>query len=223
MNNLEKIFREHKESLDSLEPNENTWGSIISEINEQEQTQVLQIKSKRLSVHFLKIAIIFVALVGLSSVFLFQKKTNQAEIYYSLKEASENKSLITPQGTPSTFDLSRNKYTLIQFWSSGNALCVEESCYYYLPAYEKFNGKGFEIYAVSLDSEMASWVSGIEENELPWNHASDLKGLKSPICTECNISKVPASFLLNHNGELIAKDVEAEYLEKTLEELFAEN
>lgn len=222
MNNLEDLYNDNKESFDRLEPKENTWASIQQSLNANQEID--DNKPKRRSKKFpaFILAIGLILLIGISSIFILNKEDEKATIYSSLTEACENESLVFHTGEPAYFDPSKNKYTLVQFWSSGNALCIEENCYYYLPAYETYKDKGFEIYAVSLDSDLASWVTGIEENALPWHHVSDLKGWDSPICTECDITKVPASYLLNQQGELLAKDLDASRLEETLAMLFAE-
>ena len=93
----------------------------------------------------------------------------------------------------------------------------------YIPAYEKYKDQGFEIYAISLDMDKNEWIESIEENKLPWIHVSDLKGWESPICILCDITKIPTSFLLDQEGNVIAKDLNAEILDATLNELLAQN
>jgi len=223
MDKLEELYNDNRESFDRFEPKDSSWDSIQQSLNSNIVPSAKAPKPRFKKRSFLILAIGLIFLIGLSSIFIMDNNDEKATIYSSLTEACENQSLVFHTGEPAYFDPSKNKYTLVQFWSSGNALCIEESCYYYLPAYEAYKEKGFEIYAVSLDSDLASWVGGIEENNLPWHHVSDLKGWDSPICTECNISKVPASYLLNQHGELLAKDLDASRLEETLEQLFAEN
>jgi len=214
---LEELYRTNKQSLDQLEPKKDSWDVIQKSVTDSQYKPV-----KKLRFSFYKMAAVIIVLVGLLSIFLLSADSQESSIYSTLAEASNNHSLINPEGEPAKFDPTKNKYTLVQFWSSGNALCIEENCYHYLPAYEKFKDKGFEIYAVSLDSDLAEWISGIEENELPWLHASDLKGWESPICVECNITSIPSSFLLDNQGKVLAKNMDASQLEVKLEKLFAE-
>ncbi len=217
MDRLEELYRTNKQSLDQLEPKKDSWDVIQKSVTDSQYKPV-----KKLRFSFYKMAAVIIVLVGLLSIFLLSADSQESSIYSTLAEASNNHSLINPEGEPAKFDPTKNKYTLVQFWSSGNALCIEENCYHYLPAYEKFKDKGFEIYAVSLDSDLAEWISGIEENELPWLHASDLKGWESPICVECNITSIPSSFLLDNQGKVLAKNMDASQLEVKLEKLFAE-
>ncbi len=117
----------------------------------------------------------------------------------------------------------RGNIVLIDFWASGNVICDEENCYYYLPAYEKYKEHGFEIYAISLDENKEDWIASIEKNNLPWIHVSDLLGWDSSICIECDMSKMPTSYLLDSRGNIVAYDLNAETLDETLRYLLAKN
>lgn len=204
MDQLDQLFRENRASFDRLAPKANSWDAIQAKLPQQK-------KHKRYLL--LKFAAVIVLLIGLVTFFSQNFNKNQFD----------DIALNAPDGQIIPLDPAENKLTLVHFWESGNLLCTEENCYYYLPAYEKYKDKGFEIYAISLDKDKESWVQGIEENHLPWIHVSDLKGRASPICIECNITKVPTSFLLDQDGEIIARDLDAKLLEQTLHQYFAKN
>ena len=214
MSELDHFFKNHKASFDRLEPKENAWRSIKEEYDKRKQESDHKEKKKRL-LFLYKMAATVLLIVGLSTLY-FSSNIESKSVF-------DNIAMISPQGTSIPLDPSLNKLTLVQFWESGNILCNTENCYYYLPAYEKYKDQGFEIYAISLDDDKESWVLGIEENDLPWIHVSDLKGWDSPICIECNISKTPTSFLLDQNGKVIARDLNAEDLDDTLNHLLAQN
>lgn len=205
MDNLEQLFRENRASFDRLSPKPDSWDAIKSQLPKKGKKRYL----------FLKFAAAFLLLVGIFT-FLNQQQNFKAFPF-------DNIALSTPNGQTIPLDPAANKLTLVHFWESGNLLCTEDNCYYYLPAYKKYKDKGFEIYAISLDKDKESWVQGIEKNQLPWIHVSDLKGRESPICIECNITKVPTSFLLDQDGEIVARDLDAKLLEQTLHQYFAEN
>lgn len=207
MDNLEKYFKENKEEFDKLEPSAHLWDSISKKI--------IPAKKKK-NYTFLKIAASLLLVIGFAVMLWIPNDQTSNLVFNDLI-------LPSPEGKNVLLDPTKNKFTLVQFWESGNLLCNEENCYYYLPAYEKYRDLGFEIYAISLDKNKESWVQGIEENHLPWIHVSDLKGWESEICIECNISKVPTSFLLDHKGEIIAKGLNADELDETLDRLLVQN
>lgn len=211
MDELEKVFKENKTSFDRLSVNKKTWEFIKPAID-REKEKVYNLKRKKRIL--LSIAASLILMVGSSVLFAHHK--NESSQFDNLLMSS-------PDGEEILLDPSLNRYTLIQFWASGNVLCDKKNCYYYLPAYEKYKDKGFEIYAISLDNDREQWVRSIEENDLPWIHVSDLKGWESPICIECNISKIPTSYLLDQEGNIILEDLNAEILDETLGRLLANN
>jgi hypothetical protein len=209
MKEIEKLFKENKDSFDRLVPSENLWEHIKN--SGFPKRSMPSTKQKRNLLQFA--AILFIAF-GISLLII-----NKSEDHTHFNDLT----MISVDGEEVRLDPSLNKYTLIQFWASGNVLCSEENCYYYLPAYTKYKDKGFEIYSISLDKDRETWLKTIEENDLPWIHVSDLKGWESPICIECNITKIPSSFLLNQKGDIIARDLNAKEIVKKLDKLLAQN
>ena len=212
MGELEQLFKNNKSTFDRLEAKEELWISVKKAIDKPVLSGKI-VKKKQYT--FLKIAAAVLLLITLSGTWFLTEHLRHSPF--------ENISMISHQGEPVALDPSLNKLTLVQFWESGNVLCTEKNCYYFLPAYEKYKDHGFEIYAISLDKNKEAWLAEIEKDELPWIHVSDLKGWDSPICIDCNITKVPTSFLLDQKGKIIARDLNAEDLDATLDKLLAQN
>ena len=211
MDKMEQLFKSNKSAFDRLELKTESWGAIRDAVAQDKPGKAIPIYRSS----WFRVAAAVLLIVGAVSTWYTIDTINQSKF--------QSIALESPEGTIVPLDPTQNKYTLVQFWAAGNAICTEQNCYYYLPAYEKYKDHGFEIYAISLDENLNEWVAGIEENDLPWIHVSDLKGWESPVCIECNITKVPSNFLLNHKGKIIARDLEAEELEYTLEKLLAQN
>lgn len=115
--------------------------------------------------------------------------------------------------------VSKNKYTLIDFWASWCAPCHKE-----IPtlteAYRKYKDKGFEIVGVSLDEDAERWKSTISQKGLQWPQMSDLGGWESIACAEYSIQAIPLVYLVDKGGTIIAKNLRGEDLLNKLEELF---
>jgi thiol-disulfide isomerase/thioredoxin len=113
----------------------------------------------------------------------------------------------------------KGKYLLIDFWASWCGPCRAEN-----PniknAYKKYKSKGFEILGVSLDNDKTAWINAIIKDSLTWTNVSDLKGWKNNVAQKYVVSAVPASYLLDKEGKIIAKDLRGESLTKKLTELF---
>ena len=113
------------------------------------------------------------------------------------------------------FNSLGKKYTLIDFWFSNCAPCLQQ-----LPAYkkiyEKYKMKGFEIISISTDGTkyLENWKKIISEKEIKWKQLLDENGIESK---KYSITKFPTTFLLDNEGKILQKDISPEELEMFLE------
>ena len=77
------------------------------------------------------------------------------------------------------------------------------------------------IIGVSLDKDAAKWKEAIAKDGLTWNQISNLKFWKEPIAELYNVKAIPAMFILDANGNIVAKDLKGEALKAKVEELLA--
>lgn len=134
------------------------------------------------------------------------------------KEAPEI-ALPNPQGDTITLSSLQGKYVLIDFWAAWCRPCRMENPNV-VRMYEKYKDKGFEIYGVSLDRTKDAWVEAIQADNLTWMHVSDLKYFNSVAAELYNIQAIPATYLLDKEGKIIAKNLRGKALEDKLEEIF---
>ena len=113
----------------------------------------------------------------------------------------------------------KGKYVLIDFWASWCGPCRKENPNV-VAAYKKYHDKGFEILGISLDSKKDAWLKAIEADGLTWTHVSELKGWQNSAAKEYGVRAVPASFLIDPNGNVVGKDLRGEELNQTLAQLF---
>ncbi len=118
-----------------------------------------------------------------------------------------------------TLSSTQGKYVLLDFWASWCNPCRVEN-----PAmvqtYWKYKYAGFEIFQISLDKNKESWINAIQNDHLPWIHVSDLKMWESPVVTLYGIQGIPANFLLDPKGTIIAKNLRGTELGSKLKEIF---
>jgi len=122
------------------------------------------------------------------------------------------------QGTVVPLSSLRGKVVLVDFWAQWCGPCRKENPNI-VDAYHKFRDKGFEVYGVSLDRTREKWLQGIEEDGLIWTQGSDLKYWQSEAARTYNINAIPASFLLDKEGRIIARNLRGPSLHQKLKEI----
>ena len=126
--------------------------------------------------------------------------------------------LPNPDGDLVPLSSLRGKIVLVDFWAQWCRPCRMENPNI-VDAYQKYKDKGFEVYGVSLDRSKENWLRGIEEDGLPWTHVSDLKYWQSEAAKTYNINAIPASFLLDREGKIIARNLRGPLLHQKLKEI----
>lgn len=111
----------------------------------------------------------------------------------------------------------KGKYVLIDFWASWCVPCRKENPTL-VKAYNQYKDQNFEILGISLDEEREPWLEAIEEDKLEWDQVSDLNGWKNEVAVQYGIRAIPASFLIDPEGKIVAKNLRGENLLDFLEE-----
>ncbi|MNJ95507.1 Thiol-disulfide oxidoreductase ResA [compost metagenome] len=115
----------------------------------------------------------------------------------------------------------RGKYVMLDFWASWCVPCRAENPHT-KELYEKYKGKGLEVISFSLDHEIKPWNEAIVKDGMVWRHASDLVGgVKSPIAQKYGIDGIPAIWIIDPTGKIIAEGLRGEALDKLMESIFA--
>ena len=124
-----------------------------------------------------------------------------------------------PDGKMISLESFRGKYVLIDFWASWCGPCRQENPNV-VRTYEKYKAKGFDILGVSLDNNKARWLKAIEDDQLTWTQVSDLKYWKNEVAVQYGVQSIPANFLLDKEGKIIAKGLRGAALDATLDKIF---
>lgn len=124
----------------------------------------------------------------------------------------------TPDGNQLALNDVKGKLTLIDFWAAWCKPCRMENPNI-VSVYNKYKDKGLNVVGVSLDRKKEDWLGAIESDGLEWNHISHLQYFQDPIAQLYNVNAIPAAFLLDENGVIIAKNLRGAALEEKVAEL----
>jgi thiol-disulfide isomerase/thioredoxin len=112
----------------------------------------------------------------------------------------------------------KGKWFLIDFWASWCGPCREQ-----LPelkqVYEANKSKNFEVVGVSIDEQKKRWINALDKEQLQWINVIEPKHFFGTIIKKYNVFGVPANFLINPEGKVVAKNISMQELEKLLKTL----
>lgn len=137
----------------------------------------------------------------------------------SIGQPAPEISLPNPEGQTVNLSDFRGKYVLIDFWAGWCKPCRDENPNV-VRLYEKYKEKGFEVFGVSLDRTREMWLKAIEEDQLKWTQVSDLSYFNSEAAATYQINAIPATYMIDPEGNILAKDLRGISLESKLSEIF---
>ncbi len=127
--------------------------------------------------------------------------------------------LPNPSGEVIKLSSLKGNYVLIDFWAAWCRPCRAENPNV-VRMYNQYSDKNFEILGVSLDRTKEAWVQAIKQDGLIWKHVSDLQYFNSAAASTYNINAIPATYLIDPEGKIIAKNLRGPSLEAKLKEIF---
>jgi thiol-disulfide isomerase/thioredoxin len=107
---------------------------------------------------------------------------------------------------------------LIDFWAGWCGPCRQENPNV-VRVWQAYNKKGFDVFGVSLDRNADEWTKAIENDKLTWTQVSDLKYWDCAPAKMYAVRSIPANFLLDENGVIVAHNLRGAALEEKVKEL----
>jgi glutathione peroxidase-family protein len=112
----------------------------------------------------------------------------------------------------------KGKVFLLDFWASWCVPC-RFSNKQLVKVYSKYKDKGFEILSVSLDDNRNAWKKAVSKDKITWLQINDNGGWNALSAVKWNINAIPASFLIDKDGNVVAFDPETQELENKIKQL----
>ncbi|WP_434036348.1 redoxin domain-containing protein [Formosa sp. 4Alg 33] len=148
----------------------------------------------------------------------------QAEAATTIGSVVKDFSAPNPEGKTISLNEIKGKVTIIDFWAAWCGPCRKENPNL-VNVYNKYHGKGLEILGVSLDGTprqqdaKAEWIAAIEKDGLAWHQMSNLDYFNDPIAKQFNIRAIPATYILDAEGKIVASGLRGQDLENKIAEL----
>lgn len=113
----------------------------------------------------------------------------------------------------------KGKYVLLAFWSAEVKDCITENLQL-KEYYKMFYRKGFEIYQINLDKDESTWKTAVKFDELPWISTREENPEDQKNARLYNVKTLPANYLIDPKGEIIASNLHGKALQIKLYQLF---
>ena len=123
----------------------------------------------------------------------------------------------TPSGTQLSLNEVLGKATIVDFWAAWCKPCRIENPNV-VRVYNKYKDKGLSIIGVSLDRKAEDWIQAIADDKLTWHHVSNVRYFDE-IAALYNVNGIPATFILDEDGIIVAKNLRGPALEEKIKEL----
>jgi len=123
-------------------------------------------------------------------------------------------------GKPLSVANYKGKVVLIDFWATWCGPCRAELPNV-LKTYEKYHGQGFEIIGISLDQDKEKLTTFTKQQKMTWQQFFDGQGWGNKLAGKYGVNSIPATYLLDGDGKIIARDLRGEALAEAVSKALA--
>jgi len=145
------------------------------------------------------------------------KEALEKDANTSIGSKAPNFSAPKPNGELLALNDVLGKVTIVDFWAAWCKPCRMENPNI-VKVYNKYKDQGLSILGVSLDRNANDWKKAIENDGLTWHHVSNVKYFDE-IAKLYNVDAIPAMFVLDENGVIVAKNLRGASLDTKIGEL----
>jgi peroxiredoxin len=124
-----------------------------------------------------------------------------------------------PEGEELALSDLRGNYVLLNFWAGWSQLSRQENRSL-VEAMNNYGDRNLKILQVSLDDDRKVWLDAISEDQLKWDHVSDLKRWDTPVVDLYGVDRIPFMVIIDPKGKIMETNLFGTELLKELEHIF---
>lgn len=119
------------------------------------------------------------------------------------------------------YSILGEQLTILDFWASWCAPCRKENKEVLVPLWEKYNEQGLQIIGYGLESSQSSWEKAVRKDGADrWTHSSHLQGDVAPLMDNYRLQTIPANYILDGEGKVVAKNLHGSSLVEFVDQYF---
>jgi len=150
--------------------------------------------------------------------FVLTTASSKAQEQPNITDSRLDFSLPDMKGDSLRLSSMKGKVFLLDFWASWCVPC-RFSNKNLVKLYDKYKTKGFEILGVSLDDNKNAWKRAVTKDRITWLQINDSKGWDARSAAKWQVDAIPASFLIDKDGNVVAINAEKKELEDKIRQL----
>lgn len=134
-------------------------------------------------------------------------------------DIAENFSLPDIHGNEVSLKDFQDKFVLLEFWRVDCINCVAENKNI-ITEYEKYKEEGLEIVSIAGGKNIDNLKEASDRSFIEWHSLLDKDSELGNVSSRYGVTLVPANFLIDPSGVIIAKDLKGDELGDKLKEIF---
>ncbi|UFH36677.1 TlpA family protein disulfide reductase [Flavobacterium acetivorans] len=135
--------------------------------------------------------------------FSFMLVFSSVKAQVKLGDTFPNVALQSNQNTVVKLDSFKGKTVLVDFWASWCGPCRLANRKL-VKLYETYKNKNFEIVGISIDTDKTKWLNAIAKDKMKHQQLIDAKGFDAKSAVTFGVEELPAAYLFDTTGKLIA-------------------
>ncbi|MBM3159112.1 MAG: TlpA family protein disulfide reductase [Bacteroidota bacterium] len=134
------------------------------------------------------------------------------------QEPASDFKLPNAKGDSITLSQFRGKVVLLDFWASWCGPCRVANKHL-VKIYPTYRNKNIVFLSVSLDEQPSDWLHAVKKDKLSWVQLIDKKAWNSPVAAAWDVNSIPSTFLIDQEGNVIARNLMGSALESGIDKL----